>query len=62
MLLDFQKKKIYVYMDLMKEFELIKRVVKFGIVIDFKINFIILYVVLNKLCKEFYEQELEDVL
>lgn len=42
-------------MDLMKEFELMKRLVKLGIVDDFKVNIIILYVVMNDFCKDIYD-------
>lgn len=46
---------MYVYMDLMREFEIFKRVVKLDVGFDFKVIIIILYIVLNDFCKEIYD-------
>lgn len=53
---------MYVYMDLMREFEIFKRVVKLDVGFDFKVIFIILYEIMNDFCKEIYDQGLKDVL
>lgn len=46
---------MYVYMDLMREFEIFKRVVKLDVGFDFKVIFIILYEIMNDFCKEIYD-------
>lgn len=62
MLRELQTEKTYAYMDLMREFETSKRVVKPDAGTDSKVTITIPYVVLNELCKEIHDQELKDVL
>lgn len=62
MLRELQNEKTYAYMDLMREFETSKRVVKPDAGTDSKVTITIPYVVLNELCKEIHDQELKDVL
>lgn len=62
MLRELQKEKTYAYMDLMREFETSKRVVKPDAGPDSKVTFTIPYETMNDLCKEIHDQGLKDVL
>lgn len=57
-----QKERTFAYMDLVREFETAKRVLKPEEEGDKKVNLTIPYVTLNEICKEVLEEELGDVL
>ncbi|XP_062591035.1 heat shock 70 kDa protein 12A-like [Saccostrea cucullata] len=57
-----QSEKLYAYLDLMREFETVKRVVKPEDPDDKKVNITIPYVTINDLCKNILEEDVKDVL